>query len=40
MKFNKKAPCNGCNEYLTSDFVKYIGDDESCKGVTNNTRIT
>lgn len=40
MKFNKKAPCNGCNEYLTSDFVKYIGDDESCMGVTNNTRIT
>ena len=36
----RKKPCNGCNEYVTSDFVMYTGESEGCSDTSNKTRLT
>ena len=38
--YTRKKPCNGCNEYVTSDFVMYTGESEGCSDTSNKTRLT
>lgn len=32
--------CNGCNQYVTSDYIMYTGDSDSCTRIESKSRLT